>query len=67
MKPMHLIGATMLAAAVMMGYVHSFVYTRVEGEKLERQIESLDRELERRLERIEDKLDKILVKRRGNS
>ena len=40
-------------------YASGFVFTRTEGELLEKRVDKVESETMRRLERIEDKIDKL--------
>ena len=46
--------AISVSSVVMLSYVHSFIYPRVEGEKLERRVEAI-------YERLDTKLDTVLL------
>lgn len=59
MKPIQWIIATAIAAVCMIGYVHSYVYPRTEGEKLEKSIDKILTQIEDRLNRIDGRLDNI--------
>lgn len=57
MKDFRAIGMTAVAVAilsvVMLSYVHSFIYTRIEAEKLEQRVDS-------EFEKVNDKLDSLV-------
>ena len=59
--------STGVAAVMMLGYIHNFVYTRTEGEKLERRVEAIQQQYREDLQNLNEKIDeiyKILVRQR---
>lgn len=51
--------STGVAAVMMLGYIHNFVYTRIEGEKLERRVDDVSKEYRVELRALSDKIDEI--------
>jgi low affinity Fe/Cu permease len=56
--------STAVAAVIMLGYIHNFVYTRTEGEKLEKRVEAIssqNRDDFRALNRKVDEIYRLIV------
>lgn len=55
----HWVIATLIAAFSMIGYVHQFVYTRAEGEKLELRVKTVEENGRNDMELLRGKIDKV--------
>lgn len=51
--------STAVAAVMLISYVHGFVYTRTEGEKLERRVEAIQSQYREDLQILNQKIDEI--------
>lgn len=72
MSPLVWLSATTVAAVAMISYASAYIYTRNEGDLLEKRVDQTELKINRvnddvqkRLDRIEDKIDRLVEQRLG--